>query len=376
MAPPSIVSVSSTSRERAREPSRPRGPQWVAWAQVFSGALSIFAMGGIVFGVSSLYSVLYRENVLLGACPAAQARACTAREPALASTKCCDEQKLQYTLLSSIALFASDGAVVLYGEVADRLGPRVCFGIGALCVMMGLVLMGINSALGNDALWYLTFFMLGVGGPGVFLGSFSLQEKHPHLRAVMTALAASFWDGSAIVFLAFNALYFGGFGSLGSISAFWLALSACLAAATFLSLPTWKEMTSLREGDAAGASALISTDESLTDNAADCEPHDESADSSGKRAAPSTPGTDRAPASFASEFFRRDTALMLLFMSVYNLKSSFFITTFSDQVCNHICVTISVTTSATTSATSNSSSPPSPTRWPRCTRLRRPSRSR
>ena len=231
--------------------------------------------------------------------------ACRARRGPESAEKCCDEQKLEYTLMSSVALFASDGAVVVYGEVADRLGPRTSLAIGSFCVCLGLLLMSINSIVVSDGLWYGSFFVLGLGGPGVFLGAFALQEKHAALRAVMTALAASFWDASAIVFFFFNALYFASDPPppLSLIALVWLGICVVLAILTWSFLPTFGQIEQIRR-----AASYETAEDAKVERALQT------------GGLVSGEGGGRGSGSFASEFFRTDTMLMLGFMSLYNLK--------------------------------------------------------
>ena len=43
-------------------------PSFDAYRSVAFGSLSIFAMGGVIFGIASLYEVLYSEDVLASSC--------------------------------------------------------------------------------------------------------------------------------------------------------------------------------------------------------------------------------------------------------------------------------------------------------------------
>ena len=75
-------------------------------------AASIFSMGGVVFGIASLYPVLYYERALeASSCgvPAfdSQGTACSVRT----YDACCDAQQLRYTTITSISLFGADGAI-------------------------------------------------------------------------------------------------------------------------------------------------------------------------------------------------------------------------------------------------------------------------
>jgi hypothetical protein len=183
---------------------------------VLAPSLCILMMGGLVFGFSSLYPVLYDLGVFQDACGAHAQCEDTTRQ-------CCDAQFERYTLLSSVALFAADGTFALYGELMDRRGPRDCFIVGMALCAFGFFVLGANAYAHLDALWYVGFVGLGVAGPGVFMGCLSLGQKYPRLEPVITAFAASMFDSSSIVFLLFQLLYLQAGLGLGAIALLWCA---------------------------------------------------------------------------------------------------------------------------------------------------------
>ena len=83
------------------------------------GCLCIFAMGGLVFGVSSIYPNLYDEDAFEGVC---RPRHTCPND----GTPCCNEQLQVVSLFSSIGFFVADGAAAPWGEIVDRAGPRMC----------------------------------------------------------------------------------------------------------------------------------------------------------------------------------------------------------------------------------------------------------
>ena len=92
---------------------------------------SVFMMGGAIFGASALYPVLYSEGALVeSSCGEREAAACAARRRP--TTPCCAAEHTELTVMSTVAFFASDASIVVYGEIKDRAGPRACFALGAL----------------------------------------------------------------------------------------------------------------------------------------------------------------------------------------------------------------------------------------------------
>jgi MFS family permease len=317
-------------------------------------ALSIFTMGGIIFGIGSIYPVLYFERALEGpSCGVVfvdnDGRGWTHPEECEDSRRrvaCCPAQKLKFTAITSIALFAADGGMLMYGELGDRLGPRACFGTGMVLFWVGLSFLAMASLhVDTESYWYLAFFFIGVSGPGIFMGSMFLGEKYPRVRPIISAVAASMWDGSALVFKFFEMWYdhlvpqypVGGRRvadpppALTLIAVAWMVITACLGGMTWCLLPSRQLLEHLRTADGSSAEPLRDdvddpTDgEGATPSTPDAATSTRQAPSSGSPAAPQT-------GSFLSFFCRMDTKLMLCFMAVYNLKSSFYIATFSSEM--------------------------------------------
>ena len=310
---------------------------------------SIFSMGGIIFGIASLYPVLYYERALEGSScglPVGiddEGMACST----LRRDACCGSQQLQYTSITSAALFGADGAMLLYGELGDRLGPRACFGTGASLALLGLLLLASAASTGIDTLWYAALLCVGVSGPGVFMGCLFLGEKYPRLRAVISAVGAAMWDASALVFQLFAGAYFSsvpagaprgvddaeGQPSLGlaTIALGWAAWCTLIGFATFQALPSRAALEQLRTAEGVGAEPLTQMDDAFGS------PKSTTGLAEGDDSLRTREGGEEAPranppASFLTYFCRTDTRLLLCFMGVFNLKSSFYIATFATQV--------------------------------------------
>ena len=337
-------------------------------------ALSLLTIGGVVFGISALYPVLYRERVWADSCTSAEVQHC----PGETTTQCCDAQLLGVTLVSTLALLPSDGLVALYGEFVDRHGPRKCFLVAALLAWLGLLLLGVNAAaLDADGIWLAGFFCLGAAGPGIFFSVLFLAEKYPRLQPLIIALAAGAFDGSAICFYLWNMAYFRLGLSLAQICAGWLVLSVVIGVATLRYLPSWRWLQSERlrrraslayEQSTAAETGAVHGADSAGGEAEAWRPLDRSAHEppgdpprkqppvkSGRLAELAAPllkeGAARAEGEAAtasaggggggrgiaplitlrSQMLRVDTLLLTGTMAACNLKATFFIMTLSDQ---------------------------------------------
>ena len=309
-------------------------PEYIA---VALAAASIFTMGGVIFGIASLYPVLYYERALESSSCGMPAmddagQACALR----GQEQCCDAQQLKYTSITSAALFAADGAMLAYGELGDRLGPRACFGTGASLAWLGLTLLALGAHTGADTLWYAALLCIGISGPGVFMGCLFLGERYPQLHAVISAVGAAMWDASALVFQIFALTYFSTVPaeghelpslSLTTIALGWLCLTVTLGLLTFRFLPSRALLEQMRAAEPS-SQPLTQTE--------DAPGSEKKAGAGGAGSAPMSlagpnDGTS-APPSFVSVFCRTDTRLILTFMGLFNLKSSFYIATFATQM--------------------------------------------
>ena len=134
--------------------------------RVVLAALSVFSMGGVVFGLSSLYPLLYRQNYLEDLCvDEIEPGQCAERS----LTKCCTSQLVRLSLVSSIAFFTVDAVAVLWGEFADRRGARACIACATSlsCAGFAALCMGARGD-GSDALTtaaWMWAFVRAVHGP-------------------------------------------------------------------------------------------------------------------------------------------------------------------------------------------------------------------
>jgi len=175
------------------------------WISVILASCGTFSMGGVVFGISSLYPMLYQQGFSRASCASATPATC----PVGMRTKCCEHQFLAFSLLSSSAFFLVDAAAAPWGELADRLGGRVCFGFGVCSSVAGFFMLAAGNLLRSDTLTAAAVMILGMAGPGAFNGGFFgtlelIGDSNPRAKATLTSLNAAAFDGSALVLMLFH----------------------------------------------------------------------------------------------------------------------------------------------------------------------------
>ena len=186
--------------------SRGRGLRRV----VVYACLTTFAMGGVVFGISSLYPLLYQQGFQRTTChedPEHALMHCKASEST--GTKCCNEQLVRYSMVASGTFFFVDAAAAPWGELADRRGGRVCLVVASFMSVGGFVMLAVGSFLQADSTITFALLLLGIAGPGAFNGGYIgtleiIGDYNADLKSTLTSFSAAAFDGSALVFMLFQ----------------------------------------------------------------------------------------------------------------------------------------------------------------------------
>mmetsp|Transcript_25129 Transcript_25129/g.77547 ORF Transcript_25129/g.77547 Transcript_25129/m.77547 type:complete len:472 (+) Transcript_25129:64-1479(+) len=254
--------------------------------------------------------------------------------------------------MASCSLFAADGVMVVYGEVNDRLGPLSCLASGSALAFAGFQALsfGANAAARTkDVLFFAGLLALGLGGPGIFMGSLGFGAAEPRLEPLVTAACAAAWDSSSVVFLIFAQ----GGVTFSTLVFLWSLAGLGVAAATLLLLrralfhsrrqKRQRDPLALRRDDEAPPQrqerrqpSVFSSDGDTDDDRSsaflltdddDFEERHEDAFTPLKR----DESADEKPAAWPL-LTRRDTVGLVGFMALYNLKSAFYIESVADQI--------------------------------------------
>ena len=336
----------------------------------------VFCLGGVVFGYASLAPTLYDLKVYESVCTAAERESCT-------SNGCCGAQRERMAAMASAALFCADAVMVIYGEVKDRLGAKWCFGLGASLSLSGFCVLSRAAAVRVDSWFFAALCLLGLGGPGVTMGCLSFGERNGNEPVIAAATAAA-WDASALVFLLFQLM------NLADASLLWAGFGALLCAATIRLLDDLDTATGGKQ-HLCGGKSLYDPDDDIAYQAVDgsLEEDDIRLDGFTSSSARGTTVVERGSQQATDEYTalaspqsqasssaasttmlsrcvvpcdedielnddedddlpndsdiygssvwyhvvrRRDTVLLLAFMALYNLKSSFYIETIADDI--------------------------------------------
>ena len=163
-----------------------------ALATLVFAVLLILLAGGAIFGLPSIYPLLYERGHWAGNCD--NAAACV---QALSTTKCCDAQLAHITMLSSLSYFLTDASAAPWGEAVDRVGALPMLGLSTTIASAGAVVLGFGVKQRAEGMVTAAMLMLAVAGPGVFnaaytgcLRAFSSLTASSSLRVFSTRFIA------------------------------------------------------------------------------------------------------------------------------------------------------------------------------------------
>ena len=276
----------------------------------------VFLMGGVTFGIGLAGPTFYLEALWASTCDDALALACLAVRQA---KLCCDAQFESLDLVMSIAFFLSDSTIGLWGELADRLGPRRALAIGVSLSCFGSMLLSVSFRAGREPMATTALLTLAVAGPGVFTGSFlsslAFNASSPALQTATSALTAAVYDASALVFATIDEVSTKGLLPAGTACGIWSALSLCFGIALWLSLqPASSRSTAI----ATESSSLLASKETTEVTSASGKP--EGAGSS--RPAQTSP--QQAPR-LVAVLLTPTNMLVVAYMASLNLPLNFFL---------------------------------------------------
>jgi hypothetical protein len=246
-------------------------------------------MSGPVFGFSALKELLITKG-----------RAFEDSCRIVGSARECQDAQLDTIAL--LSFFAADASMIAFGEISDKVGPAYAFVTGLVFTIVGFGSIGVNGCyveigMGGsvDWLWYFAFLAIGLGGPGIFMGCFALAEKNPRVENILSGVIAGMFDASSVVFLLFRILLSDYGISFHTLCFGWCALLFCIGG-TFLA----EINDAMAPPPSSPQSAPLQSEQPKSDG-------------------------------LLASLMRIDTLLLLVFMSVCNLKGSFFIATFDEQ---------------------------------------------
>ncbi|KAL2004157.1 hypothetical protein VTN02DRAFT_6254 [Thermoascus thermophilus] len=152
---------------------------------------------GIVFGFAALKPVLIKEGVYRDHCT---------KEELENTEHVCYGQELRLNLMFTIAAVATNVCALPVGTILDSSGPRVSSLIGSFFLAAGALLFAFAKDLPFDG-YMPGYLFLALGGPFVFISSFSLSNTFPTRSGLILSMLTGAFDASSALFLIFRIVH-------------------------------------------------------------------------------------------------------------------------------------------------------------------------
>jgi hypothetical protein len=189
---------------------------------------------------------------------------------------------------------------------------------GLICIMFsvgGVVLLGLSGSSGYY--WIVSFFILGGANVCVFMCVVSLAKTMPEQAPLFVSLCIGMFDFSAIIFFTFDKIYQGTSLSFESICLGYAALAALCGICVVRYLPPKDAVSGIQDD----FDAFVREDSAMA--------RPDAARNSTRKSEPAKP---RASETVTSLACAPTYILLTLMMTIFNLKNTFFVATFSEQL--------------------------------------------
>jgi hypothetical protein len=164
--------------------------------------LILLIVAGTIFGWPSLTAVFTRERLFFDELCAARSLGAT-QAPAVL----CDEALVRLALPFTLGTAAMLLSMMLNGIAVDRFGSRVASIYGACLFAVGSAFFAAHKVINTDAALNLGAVVMCIGGPAVYLASFSLRSLWPSRPSTVIALFSTAFDASTVTFLVFDLIH-------------------------------------------------------------------------------------------------------------------------------------------------------------------------
>jgi MFS family permease len=153
---------------------------------------------GIVFGYAAIKPVLVQEDVYRDRCTP---------EELLEGVRVCYQQELRLNFMFTVAAVATNVCALLVGTILDQYGPRVAGVIGSVLFGLGCVGMGFSKEIHVIDPYPVSYLLMAVGGPFIFIPSFHLANAFPRRSGLILSMLTGAFDSSSAIFLLYHMLY-------------------------------------------------------------------------------------------------------------------------------------------------------------------------
>lgn len=178
------------------------------WVYIVTATFLSLTLSGIIFGWPAVELMLEREGVYHYLCVAANDTAPVggANGTSTNGGGACLEQVAMFNLIFVIASTGFACAVLPFGIVLDRFGPKVSALLGSSLIGAGTVLFAFSNPPTFDV-YIPSYLLIAMGGPPLVFSFMHLSNLFPSRKGTIITLLNVALDASALVFVLLEALH-------------------------------------------------------------------------------------------------------------------------------------------------------------------------
>ncbi|KAI5844935.1 major facilitator superfamily domain-containing protein [Tricharina praecox] len=166
--------------------------------QVALAVVYCLLAAGIVFGYAAFKPILVQEGVYRDRCT---------EEELVEGVRVCYQQELRLNFMFTVAAVATNVCALLVGTILDQYGPRVAGVIGSVLFASGCAGMAFSKEIQFIDPYPISYLLMAVGGPFIFIPSFHLANAFPHRSGLILSMLTGAFDSSSAIFLLYRMLY-------------------------------------------------------------------------------------------------------------------------------------------------------------------------
>lgn len=170
--------------------------------QVASAVTFCLLTAGVIFGFAALKNVLVREGVYESFCDSERDK-----QAAHETGRACVGQDLQLNLAFTISVVVTNVGALPVGIILDTIGPQKTSLIGATLFAIGCVVMGLDHTSPKFDPFLISYILLAIGGPMIFLSSFHLCNAFPKRSGLILSSIIGAFDASSLPFVVYSTIY-------------------------------------------------------------------------------------------------------------------------------------------------------------------------
>jgi MFS family permease len=160
------------------------------------GCLAMLLCSGVIYGYNALLPLLIQQDAFSSLCTSSSSSSTSTSSGLLYD---CASQKDRLNLLYTLSITCLYTAVLPFGFIVGRIGPRWMLTLSGALFVLGAVFMSLGPTCGGPC-WSSGLIIFGLVSPGFFMSCLSLGKLFPRSSAHVTTLVIGCFELSTGTF--------------------------------------------------------------------------------------------------------------------------------------------------------------------------------